>query len=164
MPAQCRPILHLRIEFQTKQQRTGQCTSMLQYFGPSLIPSTTLSSRLVSSESNLLQLTQNNPTLLLFCFIVVYFPKINNNMPFLQKTSSEGEWSVTVAEFVRHNDQVLVEASSKVLSHYQEELLPISSLMEFCDVVGKLYPNYHLIQFMWKATFNYLKNIEHITK
>lgn len=63
---------------------------------------------------------------------------------FLQKTSTEGEWSVTVAEFVRHNDQVLVEASSKVLTHYQEELLPISSFMEFCDVVGKW--NHYIIE------------------
>lgn len=54
----------------------------------------------------------------------------------LQKTSSEGEWSTSVAEFIRHNDQVLVEASSKLLSTYQEELLPIASFEEFCDVVG----------------------------
>lgn len=53
-----------------------------------------------------------------------------------QKASSEGEWSTSVAEFIRHNDQVLVEASSKLLSTYQEELLPIASFAEFCDVVG----------------------------
>lgn len=57
---------------------------------------------------------------------------------FFKKTSTEGEWSSTVAEFIRHNDQVLVEASSKLLSLYQEELLPISSFMEFCDVAGLL--------------------------
>lgn len=56
----------------------------------------------------------------------------------LQKASGEGEWSTTVAEFIRHNDQVLVEASSKLLSTYQEELLPIASFAEFCDVVGML--------------------------
>lgn len=53
---------------------------------------------------------------------------------FFKKASTEGEWSVTIAEFVRHNDQVLVEAASKLLATYQEELLPISSFMEFCDV------------------------------
>lgn len=42
-----------------------------------------------------------------------------------------------MAEFVRHNDQSLIEASSKMLSMYQEELLPLASFAEFCDVVGK---------------------------
>lgn len=58
---------------------------------------------------------------------------------FFKKASAEGEWCVTVAEFVRHNDQTLIEASSKLLSTYQEELLPLASFMEFCDVVGLLH-------------------------
>lgn len=58
---------------------------------------------------------------------------------FFKKATSEGEWSVNVAEFVRHNDQSLVEAASKMLSMYQEELLPLASFAEFCDVVGLLH-------------------------
>lgn len=65
----------------------------------------------------------------MICFdIFIFFP---------QRATSEGEWSVNVAEFVRHNDQSLVEAASKMLSMYQEELLPLASFAEFCDVVGK---------------------------
>ena len=42
-----------------------------------------------------------------------------------------------MAEFIRHNDMVMIEAAGKLLSIYQEELIPSASFSEFCDVVGK---------------------------
>lgn len=49
-------------------------------------------------------------------------------------TSNE-DWPVTLAEYIRHNDQPLLEASDRVLCHYEESLLPCQSFAEFCDVL-----------------------------
>ncbi|KAK8389382.1 hypothetical protein O3P69_008849 [Scylla paramamosain] len=73
---------------------------------------------------------------------------------FFKKASSDGEWSVSVAEFVRHNDQILVEASSKMLSMYQEELLPLASFAEFCDVVGLLHEIENPDEFLTEVLLN----------
>ncbi|XP_076048949.1 E3 ubiquitin-protein ligase-like protein poe isoform X2 [Oratosquilla oratoria] len=55
-----------------------------------------------------------------------------------KKAPVEGDWSTNLAEFIRHNDQSLVEASSKILTMYQQDLLPSTSFSEFCDVTGLL--------------------------
>ena len=48
----------------------------------------------------------------------------------------ESSWSVALADFIRNNDQSLQEASKKVLTMFQDQLLPCETLAEFCDVAG----------------------------
>ena len=58
------------------------------------------------------------------------------NLFSLQK-SVEGEaWPVYLAEYIRQNDQVLLQQSDRFLAKFEEELLPVESFMEFCDVAG----------------------------
>ena len=50
---------------------------------------------------------------------------------------ADGTWSNSLAEFIRNNDSVLLESGDRVVSFYEQELLPCESLMELCDVLGK---------------------------
>ncbi|RXG56207.1 E3 ubiquitin-protein ligase UBR4 [Armadillidium vulgare] len=55
-----------------------------------------------------------------------------------KNVSTDSDWSISLAEFIRHNDQLLLEALSKILSTYQDDLVPSSSFDEFCDVADLL--------------------------
>lgn len=58
-----------------------------------------------------------------------------------QKVSvpSGGSWSTSLADYIRHNDQALIESTDRLLQLYQEDLLTCQSFAEFCDVAGKLF-------------------------
>ncbi|XP_053096736.1 E3 ubiquitin-protein ligase UBR4 isoform X3 [Pangasianodon hypophthalmus] len=53
-------------------------------------------------------------------------------------SNTEGGWSFSLAEYVRHNDMPIYEASERVLRAFQDELMPADSFAEFLDVVGLL--------------------------
>lgn len=70
---------------------------------------------------------------------------------FLQKvptSNTEGGWSFSLAEYVRHNDMPIYEASERVLRAFQDELMPAESLSEFFDVVGQ-YAHTHTYVSGW---------------
>jgi E3 ubiquitin-protein ligase UBR4 len=46
------------------------------------------------------------------------------------------DWSVSLSDFIRNNDQSLMDSADKILSFYEEEVLPCSSFAEFCDVLS----------------------------
>jgi len=48
----------------------------------------------------------------------------------------ESSWSIALADYIRNNDQSLQEASKKLLTMFQDELLPCETFAEFCDVAG----------------------------
>lgn len=52
-------------------------------------------------------------------------------------SNTEGGWSFSLAEYVRHNDMPIYEASERVLRAFQDELMPAESFSEFMDVVGE---------------------------
>lgn len=52
-------------------------------------------------------------------------------------SNTEGGWSFSLAEYVRHNDMPIYEASERVLRAFQDELMPADSFAEFLDVVGE---------------------------
>uniref|UniRef100_M4AWS3 Ubiquitin protein ligase E3 component n-recognin 4 n=1 Tax=Xiphophorus maculatus TaxID=8083 RepID=M4AWS3_XIPMA len=53
-------------------------------------------------------------------------------------SNTEGGWSFSLAEYVRHNDMPIYDASERVLRAFQDELMPAESMSEFFDVVGLL--------------------------
>ncbi|KAK7896704.1 hypothetical protein WMY93_022029 [Mugilogobius chulae] len=53
-------------------------------------------------------------------------------------STTEGGWSFSLAEYVRHNDMPIYEASERVLRAFQDELMPAESMSELFDVVGLL--------------------------
>lgn len=60
----------------------------------------------------------------------------------LQGASKDDNWSLdwplTLAEYIRNNDQALIEQGDTLLRTYQEDLLTSASFGEFCDVCGLL--------------------------
>jgi E3 ubiquitin-protein ligase UBR4 len=50
----------------------------------------------------------------------------------------ESTWSLALAEYIRNSDQILQDNAKKVLSTFEDELLPCESVYEFCDVAGLL--------------------------
>uniref|UniRef100_A0A8C2GSI0 Ubiquitin protein ligase E3 component n-recognin 4 n=1 Tax=Cyprinus carpio TaxID=7962 RepID=A0A8C2GSI0_CYPCA len=53
-------------------------------------------------------------------------------------SNTEGGWSFSLAEYIRHNDMPIYEASERVLRAFQDELMSAESFSEFLDVVGLL--------------------------
>jgi E3 ubiquitin-protein ligase UBR4 len=43
-----------------------------------------------------------------------------------------------VLSYIRTNDKAINEGCEKILAQYQDELLPVESFDEFCDVMGLL--------------------------
>uniref|UniRef100_A0A8C8ARR1 Ubiquitin protein ligase E3 component n-recognin 4 n=1 Tax=Otus sunia TaxID=257818 RepID=A0A8C8ARR1_9STRI len=52
--------------------------------------------------------------------------------------NTEGGWSYSLAEFIRHNDMPIHEAADKALKTFQEEFMPVETFSEFLDVAGLL--------------------------
>ncbi|XP_058849008.1 E3 ubiquitin-protein ligase UBR4 isoform X2 [Acipenser ruthenus] len=53
-------------------------------------------------------------------------------------SNTEGGWSFSLAEYIRHSDMPIYEESDKALKTFQEEFMPAESFSEFLDVVGLL--------------------------
>lgn len=48
-------------------------------------------------------------------------------------------WTLGLADYIRNNDQQLIESGDKMLRFYEQDLLPSSSFYEFCDVLQLLH-------------------------
>lgn len=48
-------------------------------------------------------------------------------------------WTLALADYIRNNDQQMIENGDKILRYYEEELLPSSSFYDFCDIVQILH-------------------------
>lgn len=47
-------------------------------------------------------------------------------------------WSVSLADYIRHNDEALLKSSEKMMVTFSEDFLPCTSFEEFCDVACKI--------------------------
>lgn len=50
----------------------------------------------------------------------------------------EEDWTRCLADHIRHNDRPMLEGCDRLLSIYEEEMLPCESFTEYCDVIGML--------------------------
>ncbi|XP_069467171.1 E3 ubiquitin-protein ligase UBR4 isoform X2 [Ambystoma mexicanum] len=53
-------------------------------------------------------------------------------------SNTEGGWSYSLADFIRHNDMPIYEACDKALKTFQDEFMPVDSMSEFLDAAGLL--------------------------
>ncbi|EQB78628.1 E3 ubiquitin-protein ligase UBR4 [Camelus ferus] len=51
-------------------------------------------------------------------------------------SNTEGGWSCSLAEYIRHNDMPIHEAADKALKAFQEEFMPVETFSEFLDAAG----------------------------
>ncbi|KAG2458904.1 UBR4 ligase, partial [Polypterus senegalus] len=78
--------------------------------------------------------------LLFWGLVDLIYKMFKMNDVLLQKvptSNTEGGWSFSLAEYIRHNDMPIYEASERALKAFQDELMPAESFSEFLDVVEK---------------------------
>ncbi|ESN92599.1 hypothetical protein HELRODRAFT_189521 [Helobdella robusta] len=73
------------------------------------------------------------PYVLLFALIDSVYTQLFKNC---KEDSTATTWSVSLADYIRHNDQNLLEGSKRILKDFEEKYLPCESFDEFCDVTG----------------------------
>jgi E3 ubiquitin-protein ligase UBR4 len=91
--------------------------------------------------------SQNELTI--FCFL------LQQNVQCDANKQSE-QWPTQLAQYIRNNDQKLVEQTDKLLEFYQNDVLPCTSFEEFCDVCGLLSDISQPAQFLQETLFNYV--------
>ncbi|XP_030384737.1 protein purity of essence [Scaptodrosophila lebanonensis] len=57
-------------------------------------------------------------------------------------TPKEEDWSISLFDFIRKNDEVMLKSTDNILQTLTDEFMPCTSFGEFCDVAGLL----HLIE------------------
>eukprot|EP00795_Rhopilema_esculentum_P010770 gene10770-19561_t len=53
-------------------------------------------------------------------------------------SSSDPEWTSSMSNYLRNNDEAILKAADKLLGFYENDLLPCESFEEFFDVAGLL--------------------------
>ncbi|XP_077505275.1 E3 ubiquitin-protein ligase-like protein poe isoform X4 [Amblyomma americanum] len=53
--------------------------------------------------------------------------------------STDDGWSVALADYIRHNDQLHLELGDKLLRTFEEQVLTCQSFREFCDYMGPMW-------------------------
>lgn len=66
------------------------------------------------------------------------------------------EWAVVLADYIRQNDQQLVESCDNLLRMFEDDLVPVQSFAEFCDVLGMWPSHFFLKVFFLLFFFNYI--------
>jgi E3 ubiquitin-protein ligase UBR4 len=74
------------------------------------------------------------PYLYIFAVINILY----NTMFKKMTVESGGSWAVSLAEYIRHNDQALQDSAAQALNTLQDEVMPCESFEEFCDVLELL--------------------------
>jgi len=54
------------------------------------------------------------------------------------KATENKSWSVSLADYIRQNDELLLKSSEKMMATFSEDYLPCTSFEEFCDVAGEI--------------------------
>lgn len=52
-------------------------------------------------------------------------------------TPKPEDWSISLFDYIRRNDEAILKAADSILETFTEEHLPCTSFSEFCDVAGK---------------------------
>lgn len=73
---------------------------------------------------------------------------------FQNVNGAEDQWPTNLADHIRHNDEALLKASERLLGTYTDELVPCTSLEEFCDVVGEFFCKLNFIR--WELSKTHL--------
>ena len=46
-------------------------------------------------------------------------------------------WPAVLADYIRNNDQLLIENTDRLLALFEHEIAPCESFAEYCDVMGE---------------------------
>eukprot|EP00112_Aurelia_sp_Birch-Aquarium-sp1_P008782 Seg1977.6 transcript_id=Seg1977.6/GoldUCD/mRNA.D3Y31 product="E3 ubiquitin-protein ligase UBR4" protein_id=Seg1977.6/GoldUCD/D3Y31 len=72
--------------------------------------------------------------------VLIFFEMTNQFHLMFKKTlsTSEADWTQAMSAYLRNNDEAVLKAAEKLLSFYENDLLPCESFDEFFDVAGLL--------------------------
>jgi len=70
-----------------------------------------------------------------------FFKKLSfsNSCVYISQTvevSESKSWSVSLADFIRHNDETLLKSSEMMMNALSVDFLPCTSFEELCDAAG----------------------------
>ncbi|XP_033643062.1 E3 ubiquitin-protein ligase UBR4-like [Asterias rubens] len=85
------------------------------------------------SDKQVKEYTVYKPALVFFALLDAIYEKMLTPAP--HQASS---WPVSLAHYIRHNDEALLKAGDEVLYRYEVDSLPCESFAEFCDVAELL--------------------------
>ena len=71
--------------------------------------------------------------ILYFALIDQLYETMFNKVP---TTANDAKWPTSLADWIRHNDDNLLKSSAKILSIFQDDLYPATSVEEIIDVCG----------------------------
>lgn len=54
------------------------------------------------------------------------------------EVSESKSWSVSLADYIRHNDETLLKSSEMMMNALSVDFLPCTSFEELCDAAGKI--------------------------
>jgi len=74
------------------------------------------------------------PALLFFAMVDLIITQMWKGV----QTKPDQDWCVSLAEWIRNNDETLISRSSSILSTFQDDLLPAQDIEEVIDVCGLL--------------------------
>ncbi|XP_069121893.1 E3 ubiquitin-protein ligase UBR4-like isoform X2 [Argopecten irradians] len=74
------------------------------------------------------------PYMVFYGLVIALYDKVYKKVT----VTPDGVWSNQAADYIRNNDRLLVESCDRVMSAFEEEMLPCESLAEFIDVIGML--------------------------
>lgn len=89
----------------------------------------------ILADKNVKEYATYKLVILYFSLIDQLYENMFSKVP-LAGGSTDAEWPTALADWIRHNDDVLLKASAKVLSTFQDDLLPATSVEEIIDVCG----------------------------
>ena len=86
------------------------------------------------SDTTVFEFPVYKPAIVFFSFVDCLYNKMFKNVQTGDDWSGL-DWPLALAEYIRNNDQTLVESANKLLRFYEEDLIPSQSFAEVCDVM-----------------------------
>ena len=87
------------------------------------------------NSANIQEYSKYKASLLFFGIVDLFHKNLNSKV--LSSEESSVIWTERFANFLRHNDLVIMESCRRVLKEFEEELMVCEDWMEIFDVLGK---------------------------
>ncbi|XP_037957840.1 protein purity of essence isoform X2 [Teleopsis dalmanni] len=98
-------------------------------------PSLVCKALLTTSDREFKHYTLYRPYLMLWALVDLIY----NNLFKTVTTPKEEDWCISLFDFIRKNDEAMLNTTDSILQTFTEEILPCTTFYEFCDVVGLLH-------------------------
>ncbi|OTF72056.1 hypothetical protein BLA29_011434 [Euroglyphus maynei] len=74
------------------------------------------------------------PALMFFAMINLFYTVMFKSL----EIKADDDWSQSLINYIRHNDQSLMESADRMLESFENDILPSTSFTEYCDAADLL--------------------------